>query len=365
LPAREHDPRDGVAPQLSASPAVPAGDREPAEVGFAVIGCGYWGEKYLRVLRELAGSRIIVACDRDPARLSTLRRTLTGVETTVDVEAALCHPGVDAVVICTEAASHHPIARSSLLAGKHVLVEKPLATSSRHADALLALATTANRVLMVGHTFLYNGGVRKLKDYIAQAEVGRIYYLHARRTNLGPVRDDVNVVWDLAPHDVSIFNYLLDASPEWAIAVGARALDTPRDDVAFVTLGYPDGVLGHIHVSWVEPEKTRQVVVVGSQKRLVFDDTNLKERVRVFNAGIAPAPRPSASGNGRLVVEDGVNIPLVEASEPLKTQCAHFLEAISSAAEPLTGGAAAREVVRVMEAIDRSLRLRGARVELG
>ncbi|MDP8923310.1 MAG: Gfo/Idh/MocA family oxidoreductase [Chloroflexota bacterium] len=334
------------------------------QLGVAVLGCGYWGMNYVRVFSELPGARVLLVCDKRADRLQDVGRRFPGVILTTDVEHALAVTGVDAVVICTEASTHHRIGRRALQAGKHVLMEKPLATTAADADDLMAVAEEHQRTLMVGHTFIYNTGIRKIKEYIDQGEVGRVYYLYSSRTNLGPIRRDVNALWDLAPHDVAIFNYLLDSTPEWVSAVGVNVLRNRREDVGFVSLGYPNGVVGHVHVSWADPNKVRELVVVGSDKRIAFNDLNPLEQVRIYEKSVTPLSDEAASyGEYHFLMRDGNIIsPRIEFSEPLKNQCGHFLEAATRGTSPLTDGAAGREVVRVMEAIDRSLRRRGAPV---
>jgi predicted dehydrogenase len=331
-----------------------------------VLGCGYWGTNYVRVFSELPESRVLALCDKRPDRLQEVGRRFPGVILTTDVEQVLQVRGIDAVVVCTEATTHHRIARRCLLAGIHVLIEKPITTSVADAEDLTALADSKGLVLMVGHTFLYNAGIRKVKEYIQCAEAGRIYYLYSSRTNLGPIRRDVNALWDLAPHDVAIFNYLLDSVPDWVSAVGARVLRNGREDVGFVSLGYPGDVVGHIHVSWADPNKVREVVVVGSDKRIAFDDLNPMEPVRIYERSVAPVAEVATSyGEYQFRLRDGdIVSPRIEVSEPLKNQCSHFLECVAQRRRPLTGGPEGRDVVRVMESIDRSLKRRGAPVEL-
>jgi predicted dehydrogenase len=336
------------------------------QLGIAILGCGYWGINHVRVFSELPESQVVVVCDRRTDRLEEIGRRFPGVALTTGVEDALRLDGVDAAVVCTEATAHYSLARRCLAAGKHVLVEKPMTTTAAEAEELIALAGSKGVTLMVGHTFLYNAGVRRVKAYIEQAEVGRVYYLYARRTNLGPIRRDVNALWDLAPHDVSIFNYLLDSMPEWVSAVGAKVLWNSREDVGFISLGYRDGIIGHVHVSWTDPNKVREVVVVGSDKRIVFNDLNALERVRVFEKGVTPTPAEAPSyGEYHLLMRDGDIIsPKIEVSEPLKNQCSHFIECATSGSCPFTGGQEGLEVVRVMEAVDRSIERKGAPVEV-
>jgi len=335
-------------------------------VGIGIIGCGYWGMNYVRVFSELPNSRVVAVCDRRADRLDRVEQRFPGVALRTTVEGTLELGQVDAVVVCTEATSHYGIVSDCLAAGKHVLVEKPMTTSVIAAEELVAQASSAALTLMVGHTFLYNAGVRKVKDYVLRQELGQVYYLYARRTNLGPIRRDVNALWDLGPHDVSIFDYLMDDTPEWVCAVGARVLGNGREDVGFVSLGYRDGVVGHAHVSWADPHKVREVVVVGSDRRIVFNDLDAPGMVRVFEKGVKSV-EPNGAGYGRhqLLMRDGdIIIPKLEVSEPLRNQCIHFLECIALGRRPLTDGENGLEVVRVMEAVDRSMELGGAPVEV-
>jgi predicted dehydrogenase len=331
----------------------------------AILGCGYWGINYVRVFSELADSRVVAVCDQRVDRLQELKRRLRGVHLTARADEAILRDGVEAVVVCTNATTHHAFTLQCLLAGKHVLVEKPLTTLSTDADELIALAESQSRVLMVGHTFVYNGGVRKVKEYMKQG-TDKVYYLYSCRTNLGPIRQDVNALWDLAPHDVAIFNYLLDSAPEWVSAIGVKVLRNCREDVGFISLGYPENVVGHIHVSWADPHKAREVVVVGSDRRIVFNDLNGVEQVRIFEKGVRPVdPEPLNFGEYPLHIRDGdILSPRIDVGEPLKNQCRHFLECVTRKIRPITGGREGQEVVRVLEAADRSLALKGAPVEI-
>ena len=320
---------------------------------------------YVRVFHELIDSWLVVVSDERAARLLDVQSRFPGTFVSMHVEPVLEHPDVEAVVICSEASSHAEIATRALLAGKHVLVEKPLATSVSEATKLIDLADEQGLVLLVGHTFIYNDGVRKMKEYVASSHLGEIYYLYGRRTSLGPIRGDVNVVWDLAPHDVAIFNYLLDEEPEWVSAVGARVLGNHHEDVGFISVGYPGGIVGHIHVSWAEPNKVREIVVVGSDRRIVFNDVDALERVRVFDKGVRLLPReePTTFGEFQFAIRDGdIVSPALPPTEPLKNQCAHFLECVREGVTPLTPGPQGRSVVAVMEAIDRSIACKGAPV---
>jgi predicted dehydrogenase len=335
-------------------------------VRIALIGFGYWGPNYARVLNELPGATLSVICDRSQERLTIVGDRYRAVQLCANVEDVLARGDVDAVVIATPASTHAALVRMALERGKHVLVEKPMALDVASCESLCQLASVANRVLMVGYTFLYNAGVRKMKEYMRPEPFGQMYYLHATRTNLGPIRQDVNAVWDLAPHDIAIFNYLLDEQPVWASAIGTRVLRTNRDDIAFATLGYKNDVVGNIHVSWADPNKVREVVVVGSRRRIVFDDLNDVERVRVFERGVSVGDAIADSyGEFKLLVRDGDIIsPKVEPSEPLKNQCADFVEAVRHGRAPLASCQFGVGVIRTLAAIDQSMRSHGAAVEV-
>jgi predicted dehydrogenase len=335
-------------------------------VRIAIIGCGYWGINYVRVFSDLPDAKVVLACDANGERLRGVRERYQLIGTTTDWEEALNSKWVDAVVIATPAATHFTVAQQALLLGKHVLVEKPLTNNVEDGEALVQTAEQQGLILMVGHTFLYNAGICKVKEIVSQENFGKIYYLHATRTNMGPVRHDVNALWDLAAHDVAIFNYLLDDRPQWVSAVGARALGNGREDVGFAALGYADGVIANVHVSWVDPNKVREVVVVGSQRRIVFDDLNNVERVRIYEKGIAPSEMEADSfGEFRLLVRDGDIIsPRVDTSEPLKNLGQHFLDCVQHDKQPLSDGRNGLEVVKAMSSIDQSLAQNGAPVQV-
>ena len=334
-------------------------------LGIAVVGCGYWGMNYVRIFNEMTDARVVAVCDQKSDRLREVARRFPGSYLTTQVNDVISQPGVDAVVVCTEATTHYNVTRDLLLAGKHALVEKPLTTTSADAEKLIALAESNSAILMVGHTFVFNAGVQKVKEYVQKGD-GRVYYLYARRTNLGPIRRDVNAVWDLAPHDIAIFNYLLDSSPEWVSAVSGKVLRNSRDDVGFISLGYPGKILAHVHVSWADPDKAREVVVVKSDRRIVFNDLNGLEQVRVFEKGVSLMEQePLNYGEFRFQIRDGDIIsPRIEVVEPLKHQCRHFLECVRTGKRPVSGGVEGWEVVRVLEAVNRSIECKGLQVEV-
>ncbi len=333
-------------------------------MNIAVIGCGYWGINYVRVFSELPSCKLVLVCDPSDARLRTVRERYPLTATTTSLDETLDNRWIDAVVIATPAKTHFEVASQCLSKGKHVLIEKPFTTNSADAKALIAIAEKAQRLLMVGHTFLFNSGIRKMKEFLQGEDFGPIYYLHATRTNMGPIRDDINALWDLGSHDVAVFNYLLDGMPTHVSAVGARSLGKPQDDVAFATLSYPENILANLHVSWLDPNKVREVVAVGGRKRIVFDDLNNSERVRIFEKGVTPGQQQAESfGEFRLLVRDGdITSPRIEPNEPLKALGAHFVECVTKDRQPESDGQTGFNVVRILEAIDKSLQLGGASV---
>lgn len=340
-------------------------------IGIGIIGYGYWGKNHARVYDELTSSKVVAVCDEDLSRLHEAGLRYPYVHLTSSISDFLATDGLDAVVVCTPATLHYETARRCLAAGKHLLVEKPLTTAASEGEALTDAAAKAGLVLMVGHTFLFNQGVIKLKDLIASGEVGTVHYLYAQRTNLGPIRHDVNALWDLATHDISVFNHLLSAEPEWVSAVGSRLLRSNREDVGFVSLSYPENVLAHVHVSWSDPNKVRQIVLVGSRERILFNDVDTVEQVRIFERGVEAVSSDVAQadqtthnyGEVRLLVRDGdIRSPKLPVEEPLKRECDHFLECVRTGAAPFSGGSDGTAVVRVMEAVDASLAQHGAPV---
>ncbi|MFN8486569.1 MAG: Gfo/Idh/MocA family oxidoreductase [Caldilineaceae bacterium] len=335
-------------------------------LGIAVLGCGYWGVNYVRVFNEMPNAEVVAICDQRRARLEEIGNRFPGAHLATELDEVLQMEDVDAVVICTGATTHFEVATRCLAAGKHILVEKPLTTTVEHAEALIEQAKAQQVLLMVGHTFLYNPGVQLVKEYLGRSDMGQVYYLYSCRTNLGPIRQDVNALWDLAPHDVSIFNYFLGSAPLWVSAVGANVLKNQREDVGFVSLGYRNNIIGNIHVSWADPNKVRELVVVGSNRRIVFNDLNMMERVKIYEKGVTPVePEATNFGEFQFHMRDGdILSPRVEGSEPLKNQCKHFIECVTQHKLPRTDGQAGLDVVRVMAAIERSMAQRGAPIWL-
>jgi predicted dehydrogenase len=331
----------------------------------AVIGCGHWGPNHIRNFAGHPGADVVSCADLDPSRLQLVRNLFPSVETTDDVQQILADPRVQAVIIATPTATHFELTKRALAMGKHVLCEKPLAASSADACELLALARETGRVLMVGHVFLFNAGIVKLRELVASNELGRLHYLHATRTNLGPVRQDVDCVWDLATHDISIFNHLLGAVPLEVSACGAHFLRDGRADVAFITLTYPDTILANIRVSWLEPKKVRQITVLGEHKMVIWDDMASGVPITIYNKETSREPFYTTFGEFQLVTRAGnMVIPKVIAGEPLRAQTDYFISCVRAGRVELSGPSEGLQVVRVLEAITQSMGANGAPVSL-
>jgi len=333
------------------------GDFGDGGVRTAVVGCGYWGSKHVRALQSLDGVASVVAVDRDEARLAGLRGRLTGESHFSSVEEALPH--VDAVIVATPPGSHVDIALKALRADKHVLVEKPLATTAEGAARLIRAAEAAGTVLMVGHTFEYNSAVWKMRDLVSSGSLGRLYYVDSARLNLGLYQGDVNVIFDLAPHDISIINYLLGQHPSTVEAWASRYAHTRLEDVAYLRLHYAElGVEANIHVSWLDPHKVRRLTAVGSEKMAVYNDMAAEERIRVHDKGVVFSAADELSQPPMTYRYGDITSPYLDFPEPLSVQDSHFITCIRTGAVPHTDGRNGLAVVRVLEAAQASLRER-------
>jgi len=309
---------------------------------FAIIGWGYWGPKIARNLNALPHASVRMVADMDARRLASLSISQPEIQTTTQVEDVF-RSNVDAVVIATPVRTHYQIAKEALLHGKHVLVEKPLTTSVAEAEELIALADQQQRVLTVGHTFLYSPAVHEMRKMIQSGDLGKIYCVEAERVNLGLYRNDINVIWDLAPHDISILLYLFDKKPK-QIKVQAHAhLRSHNHDIAHLDLGYADGMAAHIHVSWLHPCKIRRVTVIGDAKMAVYDDTNPAEMVKIYNKGADVDVDPVVSYR-----YGAITIPHIDWLEPLHLECEDFANAIRTGGETRSNGRFGLEVVRIL-----------------
>ena len=342
-----------------------------AAVRVGQIGLGYWGPNLLRNMMSLPQARVVAVADSDERRLSELAQSGSPVAATRDYRELLCRRDVDAVVIATPAPSHAELAHAALSAGKHVLIEKPLATTVADGVRLVELADRKGLVLMVGHTFLYNAAVHRLKEYLEHGELGELFYIYSQRLNLGRVRHDVNALWNFAPHDVSILLYLLGQTPIEVVSRGFAYLQEEVEDVVFMTLVFPRNVSAHVHISWLDPHKVRRMTVVGSRKMAVYDDVNADARIVLYDRGVdriptADSPRDFGSfAEFQLRLRSGdVTIPALTLPEPLRLECEHFVACILEGRRPLTDGRHGLDVVRVLAAAQESISSRGAPVAI-
>jgi predicted dehydrogenase len=332
-----------------------------APVRIAVVGLGYWGPNLVRNINEFPGAEPAVVCDLRPEALEAITRRYPAVAGTTSFTEVLADPAIDAVVIATPVSRHHPMAAAALRAGKHVFVEKPLASSSEQAADLIALADRLGLVLMPGHTFLYSPPVMMIRRLIESGELGEIYFISTSRVNLGLHQSDVSVAWDLGPHDFSILRYWLGETPSHASALSRGCIIPTIPDVAFINLEFPGGTVAHVELSWLAPSKLRRTTVVGSRKMVVYDDTS-PEPVRVFDSG-AELPNPENFGEYKLTYRTGdILSPRVEVAEPLYREIEDFCSAIRTGTVPRSSAHLGLEVVRMIEAVDASLETNGARV---
>ncbi len=339
---------------------------------IAVIGLGNWGPNHIRNFYAMSNVKVMAGVDTDAKRRQRVQQMYHDVALLDDPETVFKRADIDAVVIATPTSTHHALVKAALEAGKHVLCEKPLAANSREAWELVSLAAKAGRVLMVGHVFLFNPGIEYTKGALERNVAGRVYYMNAVRTNLGPFRYDVNAAWDLASHDIYILNHFVNERPVNVSATGGCYLLREKhiEDIVFLTLEYSSGILGHIHVSWLDPRKVRQITVVGEQKMILWDDLGAPGPVTIYDRKVDREPVYATFGEFQLLAREGdVVYPRVPAQEPLAAQARAFTAWVLEGKDPAGRGSAAQgaEVVDVLEAAERSLRNHGRkeRIEYG
>nr|MEE4267146.1 Gfo/Idh/MocA family oxidoreductase [Candidatus Krumholzibacteria bacterium] len=331
-------------------------------INVGVIGCGYWGPNLIRNFHGQAGANLTMISDLDENRLNHVGLQYPATTKTTNYQDILNNPDIDAVVVATPMSTHFPLGMAVLEAGKHLFLEKPMATSSEDCKKMIALAEEKNLVLMVGHTFIYTSAVRKIKSLIEAGELGEVYYVNIERVNLGIFQKDANVVWDLAPHDVAMLNYLFDADPVRVSCKGKCYVQTDLgiEDVAFVCLEYPGGKMVNIHVSWLDPNKIRKCTFVGSKKMLVYDDVHPSEKIRVYDKGVDVQPHYDNFGEFQLLYRSGdIFAPHLDTVEPLKAETAHFLDLIKGSSTPLSSGDHGLKVVQVLEQACESMKNQG------
>lgn len=333
-------------------------------IRVGVVGLGYWGPNIVRNLHELSDTEVVWICDQRPEGLEKLRLRYPALRRTERFDDLLEDASLDAIAIATPVSSHYPLARMTLEAGKHAFVEKPLAGSTAEAVELAELAQSRGLVLMPGHTFLYSPPVNMIRRLVETGSLGEIYSISASRVNLGLHQPDASVVWDLGPHDFSILRYWLGETPSHVSALSRGCIIPDTDDVAFVNMEFPSQTIAHVELSWLAPSKLRRTTIIGSKKMVVYDDTS-NEPVRVFDSGVM-LPDPETFGEFRLSYRTGdILSPHVPPVEPLHLELQDFCEAVRTGSVPRSSAAIGIEVVRIVEAVDASLRQGGARVEVG
>ena len=330
-------------------------------LNIALIGCGQWGPNLVRNFALNPRCRLTYVCDLDTARLKSIRERLLGVETVTDYREMLQDDEVDAVLVATPITTHYQIVRDSLEAGKHVLSEKPLTENYRSSLELADIAESVNRTLMVGYVFLFNAAVRKTVEYIRSGDLGQIQYVHAVRTNLGPIRYDVNALWDLASHDVAILLHCLEEMPASVSCTGGRFIGNPQPDVATLILSFPSGRMGFLYVSWLDPRKVRQITFVGTKKMLLFDDLGVLEPLRIYDKGVQRDAYSDTYGAHLMAVRSGeVVLPHVSGSEPLAEECQAFVSAVLDGVDNPGIGKLPLQVAAVLSAAEASLNNNGS-----
>jgi predicted dehydrogenase len=332
-------------------------------MNFGVIGYGYWGPNIVRNLTTIEGSKVLTIADLDPSAQERARKAYPGIKITSDAMDVILSTDIDAVAIVSPVWTHFELAKAALENGKHVFVEKPLTSNSAQGEELIDLAQKKNLLIMVDHTFLFTGAVRKISELLDQEALGKLYYYDSTRVNLGLFQHDINVLWDLAPHDLAIIDYLVKATPEAVVATGQKHLNG-HEDIAFMTLYFPDKVIAHINVNWLSPVKVRTTLIGGEKKMLVWNDLEADEKLRVYDRGVNIT---SQEGVYDLLVHyrsGDMWAPKVEQGEALRRELTYFVDCVSSGHEPFNDGRSGLRVVKMLEAASESLEKRGSLVYL-
>lgn len=336
-------------------------------VGIGVIGFGYWGPNLARNFNDAPGARLVAVCDRDPARLAEARRRYPAARMHATAEELLADKDVNAVAIATPVSTHHALAMAALRSGRHALVEKPLAASSAHAAEIAAEAERRNLVVLVDHTFLYTGAVRKIAELSRSGELGDIYYCDSVRVNLGLFQHDVSVVWDLAVHDLSIIDHIVPARPRAVSAIGMAHVAGQQPNIAYITLAYDGPLIAHVHVNWLAPVKVRRTLIGGSRRMVVYDDLEPSDKVRIYDAGVSLENGPDGDEVRKMLAyrrTGDMVVPKLRLAEALETEANHFVACIEGKEKPLTPATDGLRIVKMLEAATQSLENNGAWVDL-
>jgi predicted dehydrogenase len=334
-------------------------------IGVAVIGCGYWGPNLVRNFAACKQTRVAAVCDKDRSRLDRIASSCPGARLVEDFAQVLEDSEVEAVAIATPVQTHAPLALAALDAGKHVLVEKPMAGNARDAEEMICRAERRGLTLMVDHVFIYSPPVRKIKELLDADELGEIYYIDSVRINLGLIQQDVNVLWDLAPHDLSIVDHFLGRLPRSLSAIGTSHTGTGIEDVAYLNLDFGQDLIATFHVNWLSPVKVRHMIFGGSKKSLVYNDLDMVEPIKIYERGIDVATTPESKRGLLISYRTGdILSPYLPREEPLQNMAGHFAECIRGRQSPITGGTAGLRVVHTLDAAQRSIKAQGGRITL-
>src|ERR1700722_859839 len=331
-------------------------------IKFGVIGYGYWGPNVVRNLDRLDETKLVAVCDKSPAARRKVAKAYPDVLVTDDPSELMSSPYIDAIAVVTPVWTHYELAKAALENGKHVFVEKPFTCTTAQAEELIELAERKHLKIMVDHTFLFTGAVKRIRQFIEDGTLGQIYYYDSTRVNLGLFQHDVNVIWDLAPHDLSIMDYLIKEKPEAVVATGERHLNGVAD-IAFMTLYYPDNMIGHINVNWLSPVKVRTTLIGGEKKMLVWNDLKADEKLKIYDKGV----QMKGDGVYDLLVSyrsGDMWAPRVEQVEALKMEAAYFVDCVMKDKTPFNDCGAGLHVVRMLEAADQSLQQKGKIIQL-
>lgn len=332
-------------------------------IKFGVVGYGYWGPNVVRNLDQLDGSTVVAVCDKSPASRKKIQKAHPHVRVTADAAELMASTDIDAVAVVTPVWTHYELAKAALENGKHVFVEKPFTSCTKQAEELIELAAKKNLRIMVDHTFLFTGAVKKIGELLDSGALGKIYYYDSTRVNLGLFQHDVNVVWDLAPHDLSIIDHLIKERPEAIVATGETHLNS-HEDVAYMTIYFPNKIIAHINVNWLSPVKVRTTLIGGEKKMLVWNDVEPDEKIKIYDKGVNISSR---EGLYNLLVNyrsGDMWAPQLDRSEALKAELTYFMECISNGTNPHNDGQAGMRVVKMLEAATESLKNRGTLVKL-
>jgi len=325
-------------------------------IKIGVIGCGYWGPNLIRNFHQIDRSEMVMAADLDQDRLKYIESLYPSVKTTIDYRDIINNSGIDAIAIATPVNTHKKFAIEAMEQGKHVFVEKPMASSVADAEAMIDLSESNGCCLMVGHTFEYTAAVRKIKEIMDSGELGDIYYISAQRLNLGLFQQDINVVWDLAPHDISIILYLIGKEPEYLTTIGTSHINPRIQDVATLTMVFDANLIAFIQCSWLDPNKVRKITIVGSKKMLVYDDIEPNNKISIFDQGVEVPSHYNTFAEFHYAYRYGdIVIPKIDNYEPLKVELTHFIESIEQKKTPKTDGRNGLRVVKILEAAQDSI----------